>query len=172
MTLLNVCWPFDVLIAVVTVTSFVTYSRPGGAPASQRSQWERGGVHQQREWRHARGEDPGGRARCWAQNRDVHRNQLGHAFKLSKWHHFLFALHRYPWVNAVVSKCFFCNSLRSCWTALPESRDVSLHWNDHWSHFQHCLNNESLRQFPGALRLPSASEESFLSQFFSLSFSP
>lgn len=64
--------------------SFVTCSRPGGAPESQGQERERGGVHQLRERGHARGEDPGGRGGGGAQNRDLHRDQPGDAVQLGE----------------------------------------------------------------------------------------
>lgn len=83
------CWLLD-WPTVVTVTSVVTYSRPGGAPASQGPQRERGGVDQQCERRHACGEDLGSRACCGTQDGDLHWNQCTNALKFSKCHLFLF----------------------------------------------------------------------------------
>ncbi len=76
----------------MTVTSIITYSRPGGTPASQGPQREWGGVDQQCERRHACGEDPGGGACCGAQDGDLHWNQCTDALEFSKWHRFLFVL--------------------------------------------------------------------------------
>lgn len=70
--------------AIVTRTSFVTCSRPGGASESEREKRERGGVHQLRQRGHARGEDSGGRAGGGAQNGDVHRDQPQRAVQLGE----------------------------------------------------------------------------------------
>lgn len=70
--------------AIVTRTSFVTCSRPGGASESEREKRERGGVHQLCQRGHARGEDSRGRAGGGAQNGDVHRDQPQCAIQLGE----------------------------------------------------------------------------------------
>lgn len=70
--------------AIVTRTSFVTCSRPGGASKSEREKWEWGGVHQLCQRGHARGEDSRGRAGGGAQNGDIHRDQPQCAIQLSE----------------------------------------------------------------------------------------